>query len=588
MSRKRVRLGDLLLEKKLISQEQLNEALEQQRNTGRKLGRVLVDLGAVSETDLHRCLAEYLQIPFVDLAHLSLDPKIVSLLPETHARRYRALVLKEEPNGFLVGMADPTDIFAFDELTRILGKPIRLALAQEAALLRIIDVVYRRTDEIISLAEELNEELSQADVNLDALSAEEGSPDAPVIRLIQTMFHDAVRVSASDIHIEPEEGLLRIRLRVDGMLQEQIIEGHRVGQALVTRLKLMCGLDIAEKRKPQDGRFSIKVDDKSLDVRVSTMPIYGGEALVMRLLDQAAGRMSFDELGMPEDLVARLVELVERTAGMVLVTGPTGSGKTTTLYAALNHVNSPSKKIITAEDPVEYRLERINQVQVNPRIGLDFAAVLRTALRQDPDVVLVGEMRDRETAEMGLRAAMTGHLVFSTLHTINAIGTVHRLLDMGAESFLIASALHGAIAQRLLRRLCDNCSELAIPTPQQRAWLARYAKSGIGETAEFHHGTGCTYCNMTGYRGRVGIYELLEIDNGLAEAIQREDLAHFSYLARTQRGFVPLVDRAVDCAVSQVTSLEEVVRVTAGLEQREDGSALLDDVMRSETSARSA
>ena len=586
MTKERVRLGDLLLEKKLISEQILAEALAEQRNTGRKLGRVLVDIGAISDVDLHRCLAEYLDIPYVDLAHMSLDAKIVQLMPETHARRYRALVLKEDKNGVLVGMADPTDIFAFDELSRLLGKTVRLALVQESALLRTIDVVYRRTDEIVSLAEELDEELSQADVNLDTLSAEEGSPDAPVIKLIQSMFHDAVRVSASDIHIEPEEDLLRIRLRVDGMLQEQIIHGHRVGQALVTRLKLMCGLDIAEKRRPQDGRFSIKIEDKSLDVRVSTMPIYGGEAIVLRLLDQASGHMSFDELGMPEELIGRFTSILDRAAGLVLVTGPTGSGKTTTLYASLNHVNSPQTKIITAEDPIEYRLERVNQVQVNARIGLDFATVLRTALRQDPDVVLVGEMRDRETVEMGMRAAMTGHMVFSTLHTINAISAVHRLLDMGTEGFLIASALNAILAQRLIRRICSSCSAPAELSPQQKIWLdAQLQNATLDEGTVFHTGTGCTYCNMTGYKGRIGIYELLEIDGPLADAIRQGDLGRFSALAQSQEGYVSLADRALGYAVAHVTSIEDVMRVTAGLEEKDVGSELLED-LSSETRLR--
>ena len=586
MTRKRVKLGELLREKKLISEEQLREALTEQRSSGRKLGRVLIDIGAVSEADLHRCLAEYLKIPYVDLGHMSLDPRIVRLLPETHARRYRALVLKEDGQGLLVGMADPTDLFAFDELSRLLGKPIRLALAKEAALLRTIDVIYRRTDEIISLAEELNEELSQGGLDVDALSAEEGSLDAPVIKLIQSMFHDAVQVKASDIHIEPEENRLRVRLRVDGVLQEQIIDGHRVGQALVTRLKLMCGLDIAERRKPQDGRFSIKVEDKVLDVRASTMPIYSGEAMVLRLLDQSASLMTFDELGMPSDVAARFKQFVERTAGMVLVTGPTGSGKTTTLYAALNYVNSPASKIITAEDPVEYRLERINQVQVNPKIGLTFAAVLRTALRQDPDIVLVGEMRDGETVEMGLRAAMTGHLVFSTLHTTNAVTTVTRLLDMGAQDFLIASSLHGVLAQRLMRRICDSCAEPAALTPQQEAWIKRHL--GGAYEQEFRHGIGCTYCNMTGYRGRIGIYELLEIDAILADAIRRGDVAHFAQLAKRQEGFVPLVQRALDYALQHKTSIEEVLRVTSGLEEEELSASLLSDVLSSESETPAA
>jgi len=587
-ARKRIRLGDLLLEKKLISEQQLKEALAEQRSSGRKLGRVLIDIGAVSEADLHGCLATALNIPYVDLAHHGLDPKIVTKLPETHARRHRALVLKEDARGFLVGMADPTDLFAADELARVLGKPIRLALAKEAALLRTIDLIYRRTEEIVSLAEELHEELSAADVDLESLSAEEGSPDAPVIKLIQSMFQDAVHVNASDIHIEPDERCLRIRQRVDGVLQEQIIDGNRVAQALVTRLKLMCGLDIAEKRKPQDGRFSIKVEDKSLDVRLATMPIYHGEAIVMRLLDQAASRKTFAELGMPSDIAERFKALIERQAGMVLVTGPTGSGKTTTLYAALQHVNSPTTKIITAEDPVEYRLERVNQVQVNPKIGLNFSTILRTALRQDPDVVLVGEMRDQETVEIGLRAAMTGHLVFSTLHTQSAVSTVSRLLDMGAQGYLIASALDGVLAQRLVRRTCENCAEPAAPSVQQQSWLSRYLSPAQIDGARFLEGHGCTYCNMTGYRGRIGIYELLEADAGIADAIRRNDLGGLERLAARSPGFVPLAERALEGVLAGTTSVAEVMSSMAGLEEPARGASLLDDVLTGEAGVAAA
>jgi MSHA biogenesis protein MshE len=566
MGRKRVRLGELLLEKKLITAEQLDAALAEQRHTGRKLGRVLVDIGAIDERELHRCLADYLGIPYVDLAHLALDPKAVQLLPEAQARRYRALVLKDDARGPLVGMADPTDLMAIDELSRLLGRPVRLALVKEEALLRTIDLLYRHTGEIVSLAEELDSELG-GEVDLGALSAEEGSPDAPVIKLIQSMFQDAVKVHASDIHIEPDDRVLRIRMRIDGLLQEQVIEGRRVAQALVTRLKLMCGLDISEKRLPQDGRFSIRVGDKSLDVRVSTMPIYNGEGIVLRLLDHSASLMDFDALGMPAPMVARFQSLIERTAGLVLVTGPTGSGKTTTLYAALSHVNAPSKKIITAEDPIEYRLPRVNQVQINARIGLDFATVLRNALRQDPDVVFVGEMRDRETVEMGLRAAMTGHLVFSTLHTINAVATVNRLLDMGARGYLIASALQCVLAQRLVRRVCDGCTQPAEPSVQQRSWLARWLSPEQIRKASFAEGEGCTYCNMTGYRGRIGIYELLEIDGPMADAIRRENVAEFADLAARRPGFTTLTEAALGYAAQGVTSVAEVMRITAGIEE---------------------
>ncbi len=584
--KKRVRLGDLLIEQKLISAEQLKEALAEQKRSGRKLGRALTDIGAISETELHQCLADFLEIPFVDLAHMSLDPKVVNLLPENHARRYRALVLRSDAKGLLVGMADPTDIFALDELTRLLGKTLRLALANEVDLLRTIDVVYRRTEDIVSFAEELREELGEGDIDLDGLTAEEGSPDAPVIKLIQSMFHDAVQVKASDIHIEPDENCLRIRQRVDGVLQEQIIDGRRVAQALVTRLKLMCGADIAEKRLPQDGRFSIKVEDKSIDVRMSTMPIQAGESVVLRLLDQSSNIMDFQSLGMPGDMLPRFRRLIERSAGMVLVTGPTGSGKTTTLYAALRHVNSPEMKIITAEDPVEYRLERINQVQINAKIGLTFSAVLRTALRQDPDVVLVGEMRDRETAEIGLRAAMTGHLVLSTLHTINAIATVNRLLDMGAEGYLIASALHGILAQRLARRLCDGCAQTAEPDVHQVAYLSRYLPQEKIAATQFKVGAGCTYCNMTGYRGRIGVYELLELDAGLTEAVRRSDLAEFTRLAKAKQSFVPLTMCALNYAVEGVTSIEEVMRVAAGLDEDDgDMADVLEDLIQAGSDA---
>jgi MSHA biogenesis protein MshE len=567
MTKKRVRLGELLVEKKVISEAQLNEALSEQRRSGRKLGRALIDIGAMAETQLQRCLSDYLDIPYVDLARLTLDAKAVQLLPEAQARRYRALVLKDDARGLLVGMADPTDLFATDELSRLLGKPLRLALVKEEALLRTIDVVYRHTGEIVSLAEELDVELGGGEVDLGALSAEAGSPEAPVIKLIQSMFQDAVKVHASDIHIEPDDKCLRVRLRVDGQLQEQVIHGRRVAQALVTRLKLMCGLDISEKRLPQDGRFSIRVNDKSVDVRVSTMPIYSGEGIVLRLLDHSGALMDFDALGMPAPMIERFKALVERTAGLVLVTGPTGSGKTTTLYAALNHVNSPARKIITAEDPVEYRLPRVNQVQINSRIGLDFAAVLRNALRQDPDIVLVGEMRDRETVEMGVRAAMTGHLVFSTLHTINAIATVNRMLDMGAKGYLIASALQGILAQRLVRRICDGCKRPVEPTVQQRTWLSRYLSPERIRKARFAEGDGCTYCNMTGYRGRIGVYELLEIDAPLADAIRREDVGGFAQLAVRKPGFNSLVHAGLEYAQRGVTSIAELMRTTAGLEE---------------------
>ncbi|HYM33771.1 MAG TPA: GspE/PulE family protein [Steroidobacteraceae bacterium] len=570
--KKKIRLGELLLENKAISEEQLKTALAEQKRTGRKLGRVLVDLAILREETLNDLLAKHLQIPFVDVRQLHLDPAVVRLLPEAHARRFRALVLQSDARGLLVGMSDPTDLFAYDELGNRLKKPLRIALVREADLLKTMDIVYRNTDEIASLAQEVHEDLSDGDIDIEKLAADESAPDAPVIRLLQSMFGDAVQMRASDVHIEPGEALLRIRQRVDGVLQEQTIDGRRVASALVTRLKLMSGLDIAEKRLPQDGRFTMKVRDKSIDVRLSTMPTQHGESVVMRLLDQSANLMALDQLGMPPMLAERFRTLIERNAGMVLVTGPTGSGKTTTLYSALNYLNRADCKIITVEDPVEYRLDRVNQVQVMPKIGLDFARVLRTTLRQDPDIILVGEMRDRETVDIGLRAAITGHLVFSTLHTMSAIATVHRLLDMGAPPFMIAAAVHAIVAQRLVRRVCEACSQDAEPTPNQSAWL----KAQLGERAarlHFKSGAGCTFCNLTGFRGRAGIYEMLEIDGALADAIRRGDHSQFMESARSRSGYVPLVSSAIELAASGVTSLAEAISVTSGIEDAEAEAA---------------
>jgi len=564
--RKKLRLGELLLEAGRISQQQLDEALEFQKKSGYKLGRALTEVGAISETDLHHFLAKRLGIEFLDLGAIDLDKKTVALLPEVQARRLRSLVLKRRRDILLVGMADPTDLFAYDELCRQLNQQVEIALVNETELLRTIDIVYRRTDEIDALAAEVKEELGEDRIDLDQLTADEDSEEAPVLKLLRSMFRDAVQVKASDIHIEPDEAVLRIRQRVDGVLQEHVIEGRRVGSALVTRLKLMSGLDISEKRLPQDGRFSIQVNDSTLDVRVSTLPVQHGEAIVMRLLDQSANLMSLEKLGMPANILERFHRIIERPAGMILVTGPTGSGKTTTLYSALNHVNNPSTKIITAEDPVEYRLQRINQVQIHAQIGLDFGRVLRTALRQDPDIILVGEMRDRETVDIGLRAAMTGHLVFSTLHTVSAVATANRLFDMGAPGYLIAAALQSIIAQRLVRRVCESCKEPAELSAGQRVWLQ--SQVGVKKAAKlkFVHGHGCNHCHLSGYRGRIGVYELLEMDGALIDALRREDLSGFTKAAERKKDYVPLVRCALDYAIVGITTVDEVIRIVGGLE----------------------
>ena len=566
--RQKIRIGDLLVQNGIISEKQLETALATQKKTGTKLGNTLIELGYVSSQRFLEFLGEQLRIPYVDLKLYQYKAETVRLLPETYSRRYRAIILAEAPDHLLVGMADPTDIFAYDELVKILKRPVKLAVVRETDLLRTIDSVYRRTDEIVNIAEELGEELSQGDVNLADLLPDSQLEDAPVVRLLRSLFEDAVQVGASDIHIEPDEKVLRIRQRIDGVLQEQVMKEKRIAAALISRLKLMSGLDISERRLPQDGRFNMKVRGRSIDVRLSTMPLQYGESVVMRLLDQSGGILNLEQVGMPEHLMRRFRALVTRPHGMVLVTGPTGSGKTTTLYAALNELNQAEKKIITVEDPVEYRLPRINQVQVHPRIGLTFASVLRAGLRQDPDVIMVGEMRDAETAEIGLRAAMTGHMVLSTLHTNDAVSTALRLLDMEAEGYVVASALNAVLAQRLVRRLCDSCTVEAAPDARQASWLkATVGPKGVERM--FKKGAGCPNCHNTGYQGRIGIFELLEIDHDLADALRRNDNAAFATAAQKQKGFQPLALCALKYAAQGITSLDEVLRIAGQVEEFE-------------------
>ncbi|MBT4835722.1 MAG: type II/IV secretion system protein, partial [Methylococcales bacterium] len=456
------------------------------------------------------------------------------------------------------------DIFAFDEISRLLKHPIQQAVVREADLLSVLDDTFSNPDQISSIAEELQGELSESDIDL----MESGDiSDAPVIRFLETLFERAVQLNASDIHIEPDEKVLRIRQRVDGVLQEQIMKEVRIAQAVVLKLKLMASLNISEKRVPQDGRFNLKVKNKSIDIRISTLPMMTGESVVMRLLDQSGGMRTLDEIGMQDSLLKRFRRHIHQPNGLVLVTGPTGSGKTTTLYSALNELNTPSVKIITAEDPVEYRLPRINQVQVHNKVGLTFPAILRSALRQDPDVVLIGEMRDQETAEIGLRASMTGHLVLSTLHTNNAISTANRLLDMGAEGYLVAASLKAVIAQRLIRKLCPHCAEPVLASNAQRTVLkALIPDKQRAADVEILEGQGCSQCNGTGYSGRIGIHEILEMDDTLAGKLRRNDSAGFAEAAIDQEGFRTLAMCAMDFVEQGLTTLEEVTRVTGAVD----------------------
>ena len=562
----KIRLGEILVQQNLITADDLEKSLDEQKRTGRKLGRIFVDKGYVTEMQISEALARQLKVPFIDLQQFSTKPEVINKLPEAQARRLRCAVLTDKGSSYLVGMVDPTDLFAYDELVRLLHRDIELAVIQESALLLLIDRNYRRTDEISNLALELGQDLGESAIDFAAMGMGGSAEEAPVVKLLQTIFEDAVQVRASDIHIEPQEQRLHIRFRIDGVMHLQTEADLKIASALALRLKLMSGLDISEKRLPQDGRFAVKVKNQPVDVRISSMPTQYGEAVVMRLLIQNTSGFSLEKLGMPADMLARFRKLIHRPSGMVLVTGPTGSGKTTTLYAALNELNSTSNKIITVEDPVEYRLSGINQVQVNDKIDLTFSRVLRSTLRQDPDIILVGEMRDQETAQIGLRAAMTGHLVLSTLHTNDAISTPIRMIDMGAPRYMVAMSILAVVAQRLLRLVCEGCAETYAPEPFEHAWL----KHELGDAVEQHryvHGKGCSMCNGTGYQGRVGVYELLEMNNQLIDAANHHDPNHFIKLARENMAGKSLRKSAVDLVIAKRTTIAEAMRISNQFEE---------------------
>ncbi|WP_265948431.1 GspE/PulE family protein [Dechloromonas sp. A34] len=564
----KVRLGDLLIQQGLLTDEQLKLSLDEQKRTGRKLGRVFVESGYVTEEGISQALARQLRIPFIDLKSFTPKPELIKLLPEAPARRFRALVLDRLPDGRLqVGMSDPTDLQAYDEISRLVKCEIDLAVLTESQLLAMVDRVYHRGEQITGLAKELTAELGDIPIEFgDLLGLTPGAEDAPVVKLLQTVFEEAMRLRASDIHFEPQEKGLRIRFRIDGVLHIQTEADAKIASAVALRLKLMSGLDISEKRLPQDGRFNIKVRTSPVDVRISTLPTQYGESVVMRLLNQNTGLLGLDKTGMPERVLERFRHSLKRPSGMVLVTGPTGSGKTTTLYAALNELNSPEKKVITVEDPVEYRLPGLNQVQVHEKIDLSFSRVLRTVLRQDPDIVLIGEMRDQETAEIGMRAAMTGHLVLSTLHTNDAISTPIRLLDMGVPRYMVALSVHMVIAQRLVRVICANCREAHVPTPAEHEWL-RYELGAEVDRHTYQHGRGCAHCGNNGYQGRTGVYEFLEMNDAVVEAINHDDPGEFMRVARQQMAGDTLRRDAVRLVLAGTTTVAEAMRISNQYEE---------------------
>lgn len=564
---KTTKIGDLLVTSKSITEEQLKNALAKQKELGKKLGDLLIESGFIDEKTFLKNLAQQIEVPFIDLAHYTINEDLARKLPESSARRCHAIVLEETPTSFLVGIVDPLDIFASDELFRVLGKQINLALVSEKELNVYLNTIYRRTGEITDFADKLATELKLPESEKKEEELNELKQAEPaVLKLINSLFEDAAQINASDIHIEPSENYLRFRFRVDGQLQEQKIQLTQkyIVSALNQRLKLMCGLNIAEKRLPQDGRFNIKVHDIEIDVRLSTMPTQYGESIVMRLLRKSAKILNLNQTGMDKDLIETFRRYIKLPHGIILVTGPTGSGKTTTLYGALTEINDIAKNIVTIEDPIEYRLEGANQVQVNTQLGLTFARVLRATLRQDPNIILVGEIRDQETAEIALRAALTGHLVFATLHTNDAASTALRLIDIGAEGYLVAATTRLIVAQRLIRKICRSCIQQYTPTEYEQAFFNNFFGESFAKS-KFSIGVGCTHCNNTGFKGRQGVFEILELDASMRNALRRNNTEEFVTTVEKNRKTPSLLVNAFILATQGITTLSEVMRIAGEL-----------------------
>ncbi|WP_158290226.1 GspE/PulE family protein [Ramlibacter sp. WS9] len=518
-----------------------------------------------TEDEAAKAHAKRLGVPFVNLREHDFHPQTVKLLNEAQARRFKALVLEDRGETYLIGFVDPWDLRAQDEVAGALKRPLDVAVITAEQLNDTIERVYRKTEQIGQFARAVGQEVQAHDNVFDLKNLSHAIEDAevPVVKLLQTIFDDAARINASDIHFEPQETSLVVRFRIDGLLHVQVETDPRIASTLIVRLKLMAGLDIAERRLPQDGRLNIKVGESRFDVRMSTMPTQFGESVVLRLLRQDSKRLQLAQI-MTRRARKTFEKALQSPHGIVLVTGPTGSGKTTTLYAALEMLNKPDVKILTCEDPVEYRLPGINQVQINEKIELTFARVLRSFLRQDPDILLVGEIRDNETADIAARAAMTGHLVLSTLHTNDAATTPLRLLDMHVPGYLIASSLLAVVSQRLVRLICGNCAAPYTPSPEHLAWFKSRVSEEELSLAKFRHGKGCVRCNGVGYFGRRGVFEVVEMTPPLALAIQQPDPSTFEPLARDQIGIYTIERNAHELVLAGETTISEAMTVTMG------------------------
>jgi type IV pilus assembly protein PilB len=567
-----VRLGELLTKASLITQDQLKEALKLQKETGGKLGETLIKLAFVSEEDITECLSQQFGVPSISLVHFEIDSSVIKLIPADVARKYNILPVNKTGATITIAMADPTNVFAMDDIKFMTGYNVEPVVASELGIKAAIDNYYGTTSslELKKVMEDLQQsesadlEVLEEEEDMDIGALVDSTEEAPVVKLVNLILTDAIKRGASDIHIEPYEKEFRVRFRIDGTLYEIMNPPLKLKDAITSRMKILAKLDISEKRLPQDGRIKLKMKlndkNKELDFRVSVLPTLFGEKIVMRLLDKDNLRLDMTKLGFEPESLVRFEEAIFKPWGMVLVTGPTGSGKTNTLYSALSKVNSPEVNIMTAEDPVEFNLPGINQVQMKESIGLNFAATLRSFLRQDPNIILVGEIRDFETAEIAIKAALTGHLVLSTLHTNDAPSTINRLMNMGIEPFLVATSVQLIAAQRLVRRVCSNCKEPVEMTPQALMNVG-YKKDEVGTFTVFK-GRGCDKCNSTGYKGRVGLIEVMAIDDTIRELILSGGTAIDIKRRAAENGMISLRRSGLIKIKDGTTTIEEVVRET--------------------------
>jgi type IV pilus assembly protein PilB len=561
------RLGELLLRDQIISPEQLQRAQEESRKSGDRLGNSLIKTGAIPEEDLTQFLSKQYGVPAVNLAEFDIDAEVISLVPKDVAIRHRVVPVNRAGSSLIVAIADPSNILAIDDLKFVTGYNIEAVVASDVGISDAIERYYNRKKELdlTKVMNEIQDEVEvttpkEGEINLSDL--ERAAEDAPVVRLCNHLLLSAIQKGASDIHVEPYEKSYRVRFRIDGVLHEEMSPPVKLKAALSSRLKIMAHLDIAERRLPQDGRIKLKVDeDKEMDFRVSVLPTLFGEKIVLRLLDKGNLQLDMTKLGFEPDQLTDFKTAIECPYGMVLVTGPTGSGKTTTLYSALSELNTLSDNICTAEDPVEYNLPGINQVQMHEDIGLNFAAALRSFLRQDPDIIMIGEIRDFETAEIAIKAALTGHLVLSTLHTNDAPSTITRLLNMGVEPFLVTASVQLVQAQRLVRRICTNCKQ-----PTETPTDALKALGAIDEeieTATCQRGAGCQICGGSGYKGRVALYEVMPFKDALKELVLQGAAAVEIKAEAIRQGMRTLRRSGVRKICEGVTSVDEIARITA-------------------------